>query len=44
MADLDKVLLGELRLERLNEARRGLAGGIGDDMELDWGVRHRRSA
>ena len=44
MADLDEVLLWELRLQRLDEARRGLAGGVGDDVELDRRVRHRRSA
>jgi hypothetical protein len=44
VADLDEVLLRELRLERLHQARRGLAGGVGDDVELDRRVRHRRSA
>ncbi len=44
VADLDELLLRELRLERLDEARRGLAGGVGDDVELDRRVRHRRSA
>src|SRR4029077_10736357 len=44
MADLDEVLLGELRLERLDESRGGLAGGVGDDVQLDGRVRHRRSA
>ena len=44
VADLDEVLLRELRLERLDEPRRGLAGGVGDDVELDRRVRHRRSA
>ena len=39
MADLDELLVGELRLERLDEARRGLAGGVGDDVQLDGRVR-----
>ena len=44
MADLDELLVGELRLERLDEPRRRLAGGVGDDVQLDRRVRHRRSA
>ena len=44
VADLDEVLLRELRLERLDEPRRRLAGGVGHDVELDRRVRHRRSA
>ena len=44
VADLDEVLLRELGLERLDEPRRGLAGGVGDDVQLDRRVRHRRSA
>ncbi len=40
VADLDELLLGELRLERLHEPRGGLAGGVGDDVELDrWARR-----
>ena len=33
-------LFRELRLERENEARRGLSRGVGDDMELDRGLGH----
>ena len=44
VTDLDEFLLRELRLERLDEARRSLAGGVGDDVELDRRLRHRRSA
>src|SRR5262249_21130000 len=35
MADLLELLVGELRLQRLHEAVRGLAGGIRDHVELD---------
>ena len=35
MADLLERLIGELGLERVHEARRGLAGRIGDDVQLD---------
>ena len=41
MADLDELLLGELRLERLHEPRGGLAGGVGDHVQLDGLARHR---
>ena len=44
VADLDEVLLRELRLERLDESCSGLAGGVGDDVKLDRRVRHGRSA
>ena len=40
MADLDELLVRELRLERLHEPRRRLAGGVGDDVQLDRRVRH----
>ena len=33
--DLLELLLGELRLERLDEARGRLARGVGDDVQLD---------
>ena len=33
--DLDELLIGELRLEREDEARGGLARRVGDDVELD---------
>ena len=35
MADLGELLVGELRLERLDEALSGLAGRIGDHVQLD---------
>ena len=35
MADLEELLVGELRLERLHEPRRGLARRVGDDVQLD---------
>src|SRR5207247_6902252 len=38
MPDLLELLVGKLRLERLHEARGGLAGGVGDDVELDGHV------
>ena len=41
MADLEELLVGELRLERLDEPRGGLARGVGDHVQLDRG--HRRS-
>ncbi len=40
VADLDELLLRELRLERLDEPRRRFAGGVGDDVQLDRRVRH----
>ena len=40
MADLDELLVRELRLERLDEARGCFARGVGDDMQLDRRVRH----
>src|SRR5258708_5715228 len=40
MADLDELLIGELRLERLDEPRGGFAGGIRHDMELNGRVGH----
>ena len=39
MPDLEELLLRELRLERLHEALRRLAGRVGDDVELDLGHR-----
>ena len=42
MPDLDEVLVRELRLERLHETRRRLAGRVGDDVQLDGDGRHRR--
>ena len=38
MADLAELLVGELRLERLHEPRRGLAGRVGDHVQLDRGI------
>ena len=35
VADLLELLFRKLGLERLDEARGGLAGGVGDDVELD---------
>jgi hypothetical protein len=35
MAYLLELLLGKLRLERLDEPCRGLAGRVGDDVQLD---------
>ena len=35
MADLGELLVGELRLERLGQALSGLAGRIGDHVQLD---------
>jgi hypothetical protein len=35
MADLLELLIGELRLERLDQPVRGLARGVGDDVEFD---------
>ncbi len=35
VADLLELLVGELRLECLDQARGGLPGGIGDDVQLD---------
>jgi hypothetical protein len=40
MPDLLERLLGKLRLERMDEPRGGLAGRIGDDVELDRLIRH----
>src|SRR5581483_12086023 len=40
--DLLEGLLGELGLERQHEPGRGLAGGVGDDVELDCGRGHLR--
>ena len=42
MPDLDELLVRELRLERLHEPRRGLAGRVGDDVQLDGDGRHGR--
>ena len=39
VADLDELLLRELRLERLDEARGGLARRVRDDVELDGRAR-----
>ena len=39
--DLEELLVGKLRLERLHEPLRRLAGGVGDHVQLDRG--HRRS-
>ena len=41
MAELEEILVGELRLERLDEPLRRLARGVGDHVQLDRG--HRRS-
>ena len=41
MADLEELLLGELRLESLHETLRRLARRVGDHVKLDRG--HRRS-
>jgi hypothetical protein len=38
MPDLLELLLGELRLQRLHEAGRGLTRGVGDDVKLDGHV------
>ena len=35
--DLEELLVRELRLERLDEALRGLAGRVGDHVQLDRG-------
>src|SRR6266550_4316556 len=35
VADLFELLVGELRLERVNEADGGLARGVGDHVQLD---------
>jgi hypothetical protein len=45
VADLLELLLRELRFQRVHEPDGGLAGGVGDDVELDRGlrVRHARS-
>ena len=40
VADLLELLVGELSLERVHEPRRRLAGGVGDDVELDRSLRH----
>jgi len=40
MADLDELLVRELRLERLDEPRRRFARGVGHDVQLDRRVRH----
>jgi hypothetical protein len=42
MADLLEVLIRELRLERGDEPRGGLAGRVGDDVQLDGRSRHVR--
>ena len=42
VTDLLELLFGELSLERVHEPRRRLAGGVGDDVQLDGGLRHRR--
>jgi hypothetical protein len=40
MADLDELLVRELGLERLHEARRRLPRGVRDHVQLDWMGRH----
>ena len=42
VADLLELLIRELGLEGLNQPRRGFAGGVGDDVQLDgWVICHR---
>jgi hypothetical protein len=41
MADLLELLIWKLGLECVYEPRRGLAGGVGDDVQLDGRLRHR---
>ena len=41
MTDLDELLVRELGLQGLDEPRRGLTGGVRDDVELDGRIRHR---
>jgi hypothetical protein len=43
MPDLLELLVGELRFQRVHEPDRGLARGIGDDVELDRWLGHGRS-
>jgi hypothetical protein len=43
MADLLELLVRKLRLECVDKADRGLAGGVRDDVELDRWLRHARS-
>src|SRR5919201_3999407 len=44
MANLLELLVGELRLERVHEARRGLTCGVRNDVELDRRLRHAAEA